>query len=112
MYRTGFISLALVLATGIAMPASAHGTHSFLGYYGATAQSSHSSSSDSASRTLSAQGVNGGAATVNGSCVQGAGCSRDWSRTLRNGQSASGSVTAQRGVGVERTGTGFRGRNW
>lgn len=101
-----------VATLGLSAPAFADGSYYFYGPYGAHAQGSHHTAPGHASRNFSAEGVYGGAATLNGSCTQGAGCSREWSRTLRNGATASGSVNAQRGVGVTRSGTGFRGRTW
>ncbi len=111
MIRTFLVS-ATVAMLGFAAPAFAGGSYYYYAPYGGYAQGSYHTAPGHASRSFSAQGVYGGAATLNGSCTRGAGCTRDWSRTLRNGATASGSVSAQRGVGVTRSGTGFRGRKW
>ena len=96
----------------LASPVFADGSYHRTGPHGGTVEGSRHRATGEASRSFSAQGAYGGAATLNGSCAEGAGCTRDWSRTLRNGATASGSATAQRGVGVSRSGTGFRGRTW
>ncbi|MES0810863.1 hypothetical protein ABLO27_15370 [Roseibium sp. SCPC15] len=110
------LRLPLLAATvlSLALPASAFADSSYYRYgpHGGYVQGSTHASPGHASRSFGAQGVYGGSATLNGSCTQGAGCSRDWSRTLRNGATASGTITAQRGQGVSRSGTGFRGRTW
>ena len=111
MIRTVLLS-ATVAALGFASPAVADGYFYRHGPNGGYAQGGHYVAPGQASRSFSAQGVYGGGAALNGSCVRGAGCSREWSRTLRNGATASGSVTAQRGVGISRSGVGFRGRTW
>jgi len=111
MIRTLLVSAA-VATLGFAAPAFADGSYYHVGPYGGYAQGSYHTAPGHASRSFSAQGIYGAAATLNRSCTRGAGCSRVWSRTLRNGASASGTVTIQRGVGIARTGTGFRGRKW
>jgi hypothetical protein len=109
-------SLAPIIATvligfSLSSPASAGGWR-YDGYHGGWAAGHRSYDSTTASRSYQAQGAYGGAASLNTSCTRGEGCTRSWSRTLRNGQTASGTVHAQRGQGVTRSGTGFRGRNW
>ena len=111
MIRTVLLSVT-VAALGFASPAFADGYFYRHGPNGGYAEGSRHVAPGQAFRSFSAQGVRGGAATLDGSCVRGAGCSREWSRTLRNGATASGSVTAQRGVGISRSGVGFRGRTW
>ncbi len=109
-------SLAPILASALiglslASPASA-GSWRYDGHYGGWTTGSRSYDGTTASRSFQAQGAYGGAASLNGSCTQGAGCTRNWNRTLQNGKTASGTVHAQRGQGVTRSGTGFRGRSW
>lgn len=113
MQSTSFI-LSAVLTVCLSSSAFADGTqtHTTTGYRGGTATKTFSSDGTSASRSINAQGALGGSASLSGSCTQGAGCSREYSRTLRNGATASGTATIQRGVGVSRSGTGFRGRKY
>ena len=107
-----FLVSAAVAMLGFAAPAFADSSYYHYGPYGGYVQGSYHTAPGHASRSFSVQGVYGGAATLSESCTRGAGCTRQWSRTLRNGSTASGSVSAQRGVGITRSGIGFRGRKW
>jgi len=111
MIRT-FLASAAVATLSFAAPALADGSYYYHGPYGGYAQGNYHTAPGHASRSFSVEGVYGGGATLNISCTRGAGCSREWNRTLRNGATASRTVTVQRGVGITRSGIGFRGRKW
>ena len=104
--------IATTITLTMATSAYAGGSATLYSPYGGTASKSYSSNGTTATRSLNVQGAYGGSANVQGSCTKGAGCTRTWDRTLRNGATASGSVSAQRGYGVKRSGRGFRGRTW
>lgn len=102
----------LMIAAVTAAPAMADQTLSRSWANGTTAVTSVTKNNGVVSRNHAVAGVSGGTVDVSGSCAKYEGCSREWSRTLRNGQTASGSVSAARGEGVSRSGSGFRHRNW
>lgn len=110
--KLGTILAVALMGLSLTSNNASAGSFRYDGPYGGWANGSRSYNGTTASRSFQAQGAYGGAASLNGSCTKGAGCTRNWSRTLRNGQTASGTAHAQRGQGVTRSGTGFRGRSW
>ena len=107
------IFTATILSAAFVTPAIAGDAyHSYYGPHGGSLTNSYYWDGNTGSRTLTANGIYGGAASVNGTCTKGEGCNRTWSRTLRNGKTATGSLSAKHGEGISRTGTGFRGRKW